>query len=235
MRMKLTLCALSLAMTACMGDDVPPSTAPGIDETVVFEPGPHLAQCAPPALTRAQSAAKLTGAGIDVRRSSCGYIENVAYPAVCGAGTGEILLHDIPVSSLADAQAAGFASTDTLEKWRRDSCAHYLHAIEVAQGTTSCVDQRNRVLVIRNEQNPDDRMTLLDQAGTCADASYRQVLFGDEGDNELCSAMDSIAGPQKSCPDSARAAMFDTMLQNLDQQDLGLGAGYTVGQVYPIY
>jgi hypothetical protein len=90
------------------------------------------------------------------------------------------------------------------------------------------------VLVIRNQQDPDDRMTLLDQAGTCADASYRQVLFGDEGDNELCSAMDSFAGPQKSCPVASRAALFETMLANLDRADLGLGAGYSVGPIFPL-
>lgn len=234
MRMKLMFAVLGLAAVACKDDGIPPPSAPGIDEVVVFENGPHLAQCALPAITRTQSAAKLTGAGIEVRSSSCGVREGIAYPAVCGAGTGEILLHEIPESSLAEARARGFAPAEELEHgWRAVKCPQYLHAIEVAQATTSCAQIRNRVMFIQNNQQPDDRVVLLHQAGNCADAGYQQVLFGSEGDNVLCSNADSIAGPRKSCAAQSRAGMFDTILANLDRPDLGLGTGYTVSQVYP--
>jgi hypothetical protein len=234
MRVKFMFCLSGLAVAACMGESQsPPPTAPGLNGTVVYEAGPHLTQCSPPAVTRAQSAAKLTSAGIDVRRSSCGHIEGVVYPAVCGAGTGEILLHDIPDESLAAAEAAGFQSADTLNAWRRGTCPQYLHAIEMAQESATCAEIRNRVLLIQDAMHPDDRVVLLDQAGNCADAGGQQVLFGAAGDNVLCSIADSIAGPQKRCPVPSRAAMFDTILANLNQADLGLGSGYYVRQVYP--
>jgi hypothetical protein len=168
-----------------------------------------------------------------VRRSSCGHIEGIFYPAVCGAGTGELLLHDIPVEHLSAATAAGFQSTDNLDEWRRDACPQFMHAMEMAQASTSCAEIRNRVLLIHDALHPDDRLVLLDQAGNCADAGYQQVLFGDAGNNVLCSNADSIAGPQKSCPVPAHAGMFDTILANLDKADLGLGSGHSVSQVYP--
>jgi hypothetical protein len=80
-------------------------------------------------------------------------------------------------------------------------------------------------------QNADE--VLLDQAGNCADAGYQQVLFGDTGDDVLCSNADSIAGPRKSCPAAAHEGMFETILANLGKADLGLGSGYDVRQIYP--
>jgi hypothetical protein len=236
MRVKLIVCVLGVAMTGC-GDDMessPPPAAPLMNAAVVYEAGPHLRQCAAVAVTRTQSAAKLTAAGIQVLRSSCGHIEGVFYPTVCGAGTPEILLHDIPAASVVAAEAAGFRSVDTLNVWRRDTCPQYLFAIEQAQAATSCVEVRNRVMAIQNALQPEERLTLLDQAGNCADAGYKQVLYGgDTGDVVQCSNTDSIAGPRKSCPLSARAAMFNTILANLGQADLGLGSNYYVSQVYP--
>jgi hypothetical protein len=236
MRIAVMLSVPGLVLAGC-GEEGTPPIAPGLGDIVVYEAGPHLAQCASVAITRTQSAAKLTSAGIDVRRSSCGYIEGMAWPAVCGAGTGEILLHDIPASSLEAARAAGFEAADRLEElgrdtgWRRERCPQYLHAIEQAQATTSCAEIRNRVFSIQNTAQPELRFSLLDQAGTCADAGYQQVLFGGDGDNVLCSNADSIAGPRKSCAAAAYTAMFDTILANLDQDDLGLGAGYHVGEL----
>lgn len=235
MRTRLMVGVFGLAAAACMDEDrISPPSAPGIDEVVVFESGPHLAQCAPPAITRAQSAAKLTSVGVEVRNSSCGHMKGVAFPAVCGAQTGEILLHVIPSSRVEDARANGFAPAEDLAQgWASASCPQYLHAIEVAQASTSCAQIRNRVLLIQDNLKPDDQVVLLDHAGTCADASYRQVLFGKDGDNVLCSNTDSIAGPRKNCSVPSRAAMFDTILANPDSPDLGLGSGFRVDQVYP--
>ncbi len=236
MRAKVTAAALLLALaaTACTEDEGTPDRLPGTDVATVFESGPHRAQCAPVAVTRRQSAARLTAAGVEVLASQCGIIENLMFPAVCGAGTPQIIVHEIPRGSLAAAQAAGFASTDSLTQWRLDRCPVYLHAIEVAQETTSCVESRNRVVLIQSGGNPDQRWVLLDQAGACADASYRQVLFGgQDGDEVLCSNAESIAGPQRDCAAKGHAAMFDTILANLDDEDLGLGAAYNIAQVYP--
>lgn len=239
MRARLMLCVLGLAAAGCMGDGESPPLAPGFDEVVVYEYGPRLQQCGPIAVTRKQSAARLASAGVEVLRTSCGMIEGIFHPTVCGAGTNEILLHDIPTEELADAEAAGFQLADRLKDtgpgvgWRRGSCPQYLHAIEVAQASTVCAETRNRVLTIQGVLNPGQRTVLLDQAGICFDASYRQILYGDSGDNVLCSIADSIAGPQKSCPVPSYAGMFDIILQNLDKPDLGLGSAYSVSQVYP--
>ena len=181
----------------------------------------------------AVATAESTAAGVEVLASQCGIIENLMFPAVCGAGTPQTIVHEIPRGSLAAAQAAGFASTDSLTQWRLDRCPVYLHAIEVAQETTSCVESRNRVVLIQSGGDPE-RWVLLDQAGACADASYRQVLFGgQDGDEVLCSNAESIAGPQRDCAAKGHAAMFDTILANLDDEDLGLGAAYNIAQVYP--
>jgi hypothetical protein len=232
MRVKLLICLFTLMTAACTDETGDRPVSGGQSEAVVFEAGPRLSQCSGISITRTQSAAKLTAAGVEVRRSSCG-TDGMLYPTVCGAGTDNILLHDIPAASVAAAQAAGFGLVDSLQHWRRSECPQYLHAIEVAQGSTDCAQTRNRVIAIEEAARPDDRFVLLDQAGTCADASYRQLLFGDDGDDLLCSNADSIAGPRKSCAVRARAAMFDIILANLDRPDLGLGSAYYVSQVYP--
>lgn len=235
MRVKLMLCLIGLAGISCTEDgEMARSPGEGEAQAVVFEAGPHVGQCEGPVVTPAQSAAKLTAAGIEVERSSCGHRVGVMYPALCGAQTGELILHDIPESQLEAARGAGFGSAADLAEWKRSSCTDYIHAIEVAQGTTSCADIRNRVLLILEPGNSYRRTVLLDQAGNCSDASYRQVLYGDEdGRKTLCSNMESIAGPQKGCPAGSYLAMFETILANLDAPDLGLGSGFDVRQIHP--
>lgn len=230
MRVKLLFCVLGLAMVACIDED---DFHPARNEIVVYESGPHLTACSVPALTLTQSAERLTGAGIDVRRSSCGHFAH-AQPALCGASTGEVLLHIVPAASIDAARIAGFGPADDLPGgWHPDSCPQYLHAIDVARESSSCAQLRNRVLHIRDATHQEQDVVLLDQSGFCADASYRQLLFGGTGDKQLCEYADSIAGPQKNCAAPARAEMFDTILANLDQADLGLGSGYYVRQVHP--
>ena len=90
---------------------------------------------------------------------------------------------------------------------------------------SGCADIRNRLFVI------DDQLVFWDVAGNCADASYAQTLYGSTPDQVLCVLHDSIAGPVKECQDAQYQAMFDTITANLDQPDLGLGAGHTVRPV----
>jgi hypothetical protein len=89
----------------------------------------------------------------------------------------------------------------------------------------SCTDIRNRLFVI------DGKQVLWDHAGNCADASYGQVLFGAKPEAVLCSAGDTIAGPRTSCPDAASRSMFETIVNNLDKADLGLGSAHKVERV----
>jgi hypothetical protein len=89
----------------------------------------------------------------------------------------------------------------------------------------ACADTRNRLFVI------DGKGVFWDRAGNCADAAYARILYGSSPQAVLCSAGDSIAGPQTSCTDASARALFDTIVTHLDQDDLGLGAGHKVEQV----
>jgi hypothetical protein len=241
MRTLIAICALGVVLVACSDGDASLVTPPGQPgpEAVVFENGPALAQCAQPALTVSQSARKLEGAGIPVRTSSCGVRTGVAYPAVCGAPTGQLILHNIPTSSLATAQAAGFYPAQGLVDaprgigWRRTSCEGRNAFLDLARQSAGCANTRNRLLFITHATELDIEIVLLDQAGTCADATFRQRLFGETVNDLLCSNAQSIAGPVKSCAVPAYASLFDTMIANLDKANLGLGEGYEV-QAMPV-
>jgi hypothetical protein len=93
--------------------------------------------------------------------------------------------------------------------------------IKVAQ-EESCADVRNRLYLI------DGKHVFWDRAGTCADNSYAQRLFGASPEAVLCQVHDSIAGPRSFCSDEKSRAMFETIQKNLDKADLGLGAGHKV-------
>jgi hypothetical protein len=235
----IAICAMAAVLAACSEEDTSLVPAPGPSgaEAVVFEGGPALAQCAAPALTVPQSAAKLEGAGIPVRTSSCGVRTGVAYPAVCGAPTGEIILHNIALASLPAAEAAGFQPAQGLVNatrgtgWRRRSCAGRNALFDLARQSAHCANTRNRLLFITHPEKLDIEIVLLDQAGTCADANFRQRLYGETVDDLLCSHMQSIAGPVKTCAVPAYANLFDTMIGNLDKPDLGLGRGYDVWEI----
>lgn len=236
MRIPFTACALSLLLVACKDDLEPPTQAPGEtpDVAVVYERGPHLAQCAAPAITLGQSTAKLTQAGITALRSSCGSATGVFYPTVCGAGTAEILVHNIPADRLPAATAAGFASVDALvdaargTSWQRFRCDGYQAYRDIAMQTAGCAQTRNRLLRIDHRTQGDTDLVLLDQAGTCADAAYRQVLYGATPANVLCSNAQTIAGPVKNCAATQYTSLFDTILANSGAADLGLGPEYVV-------
>lgn len=88
-----------------------------------------------------------------------------------------------------------------------------------------CADLRNRLFVIDNKQ------VFWDRAGNCPDNSYAQRLFGATPEIVLCETSDSIIGPRTSCSDDQARAMFDIILKNRDQPDLGLGSAHKVEPV----
>ncbi|MFC2154930.1 hypothetical protein ACFLRB_00365 [Acidobacteriota bacterium] len=96
--------------------------------------------------------------------------------------------------------------------------------IEMARNA-SCADISNRLFVI------DDSLVLHDRAGNCPDNSYGVRLFRDTPDQVLCKFNDSIGGPVKIIDNEAYRQMFETIINNLDQADLGLGANHTVEEV----
>ena len=88
-----------------------------------------------------------------------------------------------------------------------------------------CSDLRKRLFII------DDKQVFFDAAGNCADASYTRVLFGATPQTVLCSSADTIAGPRTNCTDETLRNTFNTILANLDKDDLGLGPTHTVKAV----
>lgn len=88
-----------------------------------------------------------------------------------------------------------------------------------------CSDTRNRLFLI------DGQLVFWDKAGECSDAAYVKALYGSTPDQRLCSLHDSIEGPVKDCPDESYEEIFDTIMANLGEPDLGLGPEHTVKQV----
>lgn len=97
--------------------------------------------------------------------------------------------------------------------------------IKMARGGAACTDRANRLYII------DGKQVLWRTEGNCADASYSNVLFGMTTKEQQCSHGDTIAGPRTVCADTTQRALFETMIQNLDKPDLGLGAGHKVEYV----
>jgi hypothetical protein len=87
-----------------------------------------------------------------------------------------------------------------------------------------CTQTGNRLYLI------DGKSVLWDRAGHCPDNAYEQTWFGATPDEVLCRARDTIAGPRKTC-DPLRSDEFDTMIENLDAPDLGLGGGHKVERI----
>ena len=91
---------------------------------------------------------------------------------------------------------------------------------------SDCADKMNRLFLI------DKQLVFWERESSCADASYARVLYGRTVEHLICDTRDSIAGPRGTCRDPGPyTGMFDTILNNLDKPDLGLGAGHTVTPV----
>ncbi len=88
-----------------------------------------------------------------------------------------------------------------------------------------CSDVRRRLFVI------DESMVLFQRAGSCPDNSYATTLYGRSPAEILCTTHDSIAGPMTNCEAGAPSDLFDTMTQNADSPDLGLGSDHKVRAV----
>jgi len=91
--------------------------------------------------------------------------------------------------------------------------------------SSDCTDIKNRLFLI------DDTLVLWDRQGQCPDASYLVRLSNGTTESVLCELHDSIAGPLKECPDEQYSALFETIIANLDEPDLGLGPGHTITPV----
>lgn len=120
MRKLIAAGVLGGCLAACTGDT---------QTVTVYEAGPVVTQCSEPTVTLEQSAARLDAANVEILRSSCGVMKGMMFPSVCGAATGQILLHDVRGSSLATAKSMGFSNAADLPEdadsgsgWERSRC-----------------------------------------------------------------------------------------------------------------
>ena len=116
---RILLASLVALASACGGDGskppevrAPDHTLPPDDALVYQSRGGLL--CGSRGMTPEQGARTLINGGIDVIESGCGTMTNVSFPAVCGASTGDILLHEIRRVNLPDAEKLGFKDPATL-------------------------------------------------------------------------------------------------------------------------
>ena len=108
MRTRL-LISVACLLAACSGD---PGSG-GADTARVYT-GTGARQCETDGLSLERSAQALVEAGIDVLDSSCGVMTGVAFPAVCGAPTGEILVHEIRSVNVPDAGELDYENVESL-------------------------------------------------------------------------------------------------------------------------
>jgi hypothetical protein len=91
----------------------------------------------------------------------------------------------------------------------------------------SCADDVNRLYRIDGERVLWQREDL-----GCADAAYAISLYGRSPDDELCSSFQTIGGPVTECSQVTAQADFATIIDHLDEPDLGLGREHTVELVW---
>jgi hypothetical protein len=94
--------------------------------------------------------------------------------------------------------------------------------VKMARSETLCSERANRLYVI------DGKQMFWEVAGNCGDLSYRNTLYGLTPQDKQCTQEDSIAGPQLKCSDATQRALFETIVNNLDKPDLGLGGAHKV-------
>jgi len=89
-------------------------------ESVMVYESRNALQCEPTSgISPADSAAKLSDAGIDMVDTYCGYKTGVMYPAACGMGTPDILIHRIAETDLSVALQTGFSLVDELTNYEQ--------------------------------------------------------------------------------------------------------------------
>ena len=94
----------------------------------------------------------------------------------------------------------------------------------VASNAT-CADITNELFVI------DNQIVFWATEGNCPDASYAYTLFGSTPNEILCKRYDSIAGPQEQYYDEDYQEIFQSIINNLDADDLGLGGNHKVTEI----
>ncbi len=119
MDMRYAICVAALLLAACPEDSVTPQDSVMPQDSVIPDDllvyaDREVRQCESDGVSSGASAQILINAGIDVLQSTCGIRTGVEYPAVCGGGTADILVHEIRSVNLPDAEQLGFQEISTL-------------------------------------------------------------------------------------------------------------------------
>jgi hypothetical protein len=109
----LVVCGLSIGLSGCGEESAGEQPRPG--NSFVFEGRGRLQCDFTGGITPEQSAMKLIREGVDVMRSGCGAMTEVAFAAVCGGPSGELVLHEIRSVNLDTAERAGFREVAELK------------------------------------------------------------------------------------------------------------------------
>lgn len=87
---------------------------PATESVMIYESRDVL-QCEPGSgLSPADSTAKLSDNNVMIFETYCGYKTGVMFPAACGMGTPDILIHAISEKHLKAAEQVGFSPIDAL-------------------------------------------------------------------------------------------------------------------------
>ena len=89
----------------------------------------------------------------------------------------------------------------------------------------TCADITNELFVI------DNQIVFWATEGNCPDASYAYTLFGSTPKEILCKRYDSIAGPQEQYYDEGYQEIFQSIINNLNADDLGLEGNHKVTEI----
>ena len=92
-------------------------------------------------------------------------------------------------------------------------------------GEINCAETRNQLYLI------DGQYIFHSTEGWCSDAGYSHTLYGASLDERICYQEDSFVGQLSSCEPSY-GELFETILENLDQPDLGLGNEHSIEMIF---
>jgi uncharacterized protein YpmB len=89
----------------------------------------------------------------------------------------------------------------------------------------NCADKTNDLFII------DNKMVLWVVEGNCSDASFSYTLFGNNTDIILCKEFDTIAGPKRECFNNDYKDIFQTIIENINNNNFGLGLNHKVEKI----
>ncbi len=93
--------------------------------------------------------------------------------------------------------------------------------MKVSEAVTNISNEQNDRFPSRTLYSIDNDLIFLKRTGPSSDYSYHHLLL-DQAGKVLCEYQDSVGGPRKTCHDTNKESMFNTVITNLDKADLGL-------------